>query len=128
MPFRSTPLTLGKAPTNFTPTSATLAGHIDGIDAALSGSGGIATPTDINGRTLADADHNKIFRCTGTGTVTIPSTLSDGFTCLLINRSAGNVTIDGSGLTLDGDLILGDDHFATIAKDAATSALVRTTG
>lgn len=88
----------------------------------------ITTPIDINGRTLSDADHNKQFRCTGTSNVTIPSTLTNGFTCLLINRSGGSVTIAGSGLTPDGDLSLGDDHFATIAKDAATSALVRVTG
>lgn len=88
----------------------------------------ITTPIDINGRTLADADHNKQFRCTGTGTVTIPSSLTNGFICQLINRSAGSVTIAGSGLTPDGDLTLGDDHFATIAKDASTSALVRVTG
>lgn len=123
----SAPFILGKKPTNYTPTKPTLAGHLIGIDNALVDSG-IVAPTDINGRTLADADHNKQFRCTGTGTVTIPSTLSNGFICLLINRAGGAVTIAGSGLTPDGDLSLGDDHFATISKDSATGALVRTTG
>ena len=124
-----TPFSLGRTPTNFTPKQATLGSYIDAIDDALGERGaGLEAPTDINGRTLSDADHNKQFRCTGTGTVTIPSTLSNGFTCLLINRAGGSVTIAGSGLTPDGDLTLGDDHFATIVKDASTSALVRTTG
>ena len=88
----------------------------------------IASPISINGRTLADADNGKQFRCTGTGAVVIPSSLTNGFVCLIINRAGGAVSITGSGLTPDGDAAVGDDHFATISKDAATSALVRATG
>ena len=42
---------------------------------------------------------------------------------------AGSVTIAaGGGLTLTGDATVGDDHFATIVKDAATEAISRASG
>ena len=39
--------TLGKTPVNYTPSSATLRGHFDGIDAALTGGGGGGIPVTI---------------------------------------------------------------------------------
>ena len=41
----------------------------------------------------------------------------------------GSLTIAaGSGLTLDGDTTVGDDHFATVVKDSATEAISRASG
>lgn len=88
----------------------------------------IAAPTDINGRTLIDADDDKQFRCTGTGTVTIDGALATGVTVLLINRAGGAVLIAGSGVTITGDASFADGHFATIVKDTASTAVVRATG
>ena len=54
--------------------------------------------------TLADTDNNKIVRCTASSavTVTVPSTLAAGFSCMIIQAGTGQVTITaGSGTTLN---------------------------
>lgn len=54
--------------------------------------------------TLADADNNKIIRCTAATavTITVPSTLAAGFSCMVIQAGAGQVTFAaGSGATLN---------------------------
>lgn len=54
--------------------------------------------------TLADADNNKIIRCTAATavTITVPSTLAAGFSCMLIQAGAGQVTFAaGSSATLN---------------------------
>lgn len=54
--------------------------------------------------TLADTDNNRIVRCTAATavTVTVPSTLAAGFSCMVIQAGAGQVTFTaGSGTTLN---------------------------
>ena len=54
--------------------------------------------------TLADTDNNKIVRCTAATavTITVPSTLTAGFSCMVIQAGAGQVTfVAGSGATLN---------------------------
>ena len=54
--------------------------------------------------TLADTDNNKIVRCTASSavTVTVPSTLAAGFSCMVIQAGTGQVTFAaGSGATLN---------------------------
>lgn len=54
--------------------------------------------------TLADTENNKIVRCTAATavTVTVPSTLAAGFSCMVIQAGAGQVTFTaGSGTTLN---------------------------
>ena len=54
--------------------------------------------------TLADADNNKVIRCTAATavTITVPSTLVAGFSCMVIQAGAGQVTFAaGSGATLN---------------------------
>ena len=54
--------------------------------------------------TLADTDNNKVVRCTASSavTVTVPSTLAAGFSCMVIQAGAGQVTfVAGSGATLN---------------------------
>ncbi len=80
-------------------------------------------------RNFADSDNGKILRCTSSVTLTMPTTVTTGVACMVLNRSGGNVTIAaGSGLALDGDATVGDDQFATVVKDAATEAIARASG
>ena len=54
-------------------------------------------------RTLSDSDNGKIIVCTNSSTitVTIPSTLTAGFSCKLVQGGAGIVgAVEGSGTTL----------------------------
>lgn len=54
--------------------------------------------------TIADTDNNKIVRCTSSTavTITVPSTLASGFSCMVIQAGAGQVTFTaGSGTTLN---------------------------
>ena len=54
--------------------------------------------------TLTDTDNNKIVRCTASSavTITVPSTLAAGFSCMVIQAGAGQITFTaGSGATLN---------------------------
>jgi len=54
--------------------------------------------------TLADTDNNKVVRCTAATavTVTVPSTLAAGFSCMVIQAGTGQVTfVAGSSATLN---------------------------
>ena len=54
--------------------------------------------------TLADTDNNTVVRCTSATavTLTIPSTLAAGFSCMVIQAAAGEITIAaGAGTTLN---------------------------
>jgi hypothetical protein len=54
--------------------------------------------------TLADTDNNRVIRCTASSavTLTVPSTLAAGFSCMVIQSGAGRVTFQaGSGATLN---------------------------
>jgi hypothetical protein len=54
--------------------------------------------------TLSDADNNRVVRCTASSavTVTVPSTLAAGFSCMVIQAGTGQVTfVAGSGATLN---------------------------
>ena len=54
--------------------------------------------------TLADTDNNKVVRCTAATavTITVPSTLAAGFSCMIIQAGAGQITfVQGSGATLN---------------------------
>lgn len=54
--------------------------------------------------TLADSDNNRVVRCTSSSavTITVPSTLAAGFSCMVIQAGAGRVTfVAGSGTTLN---------------------------
>jgi hypothetical protein len=53
--------------------------------------------------TLASADNNKVFLITSASavTITVPSTLTVGFSCQVIQGGAGTLTFAGSGVTLN---------------------------
>jgi hypothetical protein len=54
--------------------------------------------------TLADTDNNRVVRCTASSavTVTVPSTLAAGFSCMIIQAGTGQVTFaQGSGATIN---------------------------
>jgi hypothetical protein len=54
--------------------------------------------------TLSDSDNNTVVRCTAATaiTLTIPSTLAAGFSCMVIQAGAGQVTVTaGAGTTLN---------------------------
>jgi hypothetical protein len=60
--------------------------------------------------TLADTDNNRVVRCTASSavTVTVPSTLAAGFSCMIIQAGTGRVTfVAGSGATINsfGNLV-----------------------
>jgi hypothetical protein len=67
--------------------------------------------------TLADADNNTVVRCTAATaiTLTIPSTLAAGFSCMVIQSGAGQITIAaGAGATLNS--------FGSLVKTAGLHA------
>lgn len=51
---------------------------------------------------MADTDRGKVVTLdnSSTITVTIPSSLSDGFNCLIVQKGLGKITFSGSGVTL----------------------------
>ena len=54
--------------------------------------------------TLADTDNNRVVRCTASPavTITVPSTLAAGFSCMIIQAGTGRVTFQaGSGATIN---------------------------
>ena len=55
-------------------------------------------------RTLSDSDNGKVIVCTNTGqiTITVPSGLTAGFGCTVIQDNTGQVTVLGSGATVNG--------------------------
>ena len=52
--------------------------------------------------TLQQSDNGKVINCANTGalTITIPSGLTAGFNCMIVQMAAGSVTIAGSGVTI----------------------------
>jgi hypothetical protein len=67
--------------------------------------------------TLADADNNTVVRCTAATavTLTVPSTLAAGFSCMVIQAGDGQVTITaGAGTTLNS--------FGSLVKTAGLHA------
>jgi hypothetical protein len=67
--------------------------------------------------TLADSDNNTVVRCTAATavTLTVPSTLAAGFSCMVIQAGAGQVTITaGAGTTLNS--------FGSLVKTAGLHA------
>jgi hypothetical protein len=57
--------------------------------------------------TLADTDNNKVIRCTASSavTITVPSTLAAGFSCMVIQAGTGQVTFAGTGINSFGNLL-----------------------
>ena len=55
-------------------------------------------------RTLSDSDNGKVIVCSNSGqiTVTIPSGLTSGFGCTIVQNGTGVVSIEGSGATVYG--------------------------
>jgi hypothetical protein len=54
--------------------------------------------------TLANTDNNRVIRCTSSSavTITVPSTLAAGFSCMVIQSGTGRVTFQaGSGATIN---------------------------
>ena len=54
--------------------------------------------------TLANTDNNRVVRCTASSavTITVPSTLATGFSCMVIQAGTGQVTFaQGSGATIN---------------------------
>lgn len=54
--------------------------------------------------TLADTDNNRVVRCTASSavTITVPSTLAAGFSCMVIQAGTGRVTFQAdSGATIN---------------------------
>ena len=84
---------------------------IQGVQGAVGATGPAGPEPSLNvldnastAITLAGTDNNKIVRCTASSavTVTVPSTLASGFSCMVIQAGAGQVTfVEGSGATLN---------------------------
>jgi parallel beta-helix repeat protein len=57
--------------------------------------------------TLADSDNNRVIRCTASSavTITVPSTLAAGFSCMVIQAGTGQVTFAGTGINSFGNLL-----------------------
>ena len=55
-------------------------------------------------RTLSDSDNGKVIVCTNAGqiTVTIPSGLTSGFNCVIVQDGSGRITVSGSGAAVNG--------------------------
>ena len=55
-------------------------------------------------RTLSDSDNGKVITCTNSGFVyiTVPSSLTSGFSCTIVQEGQGKVTIQGSGASVYG--------------------------
>lgn len=55
-------------------------------------------------RTLSNSDNGKVIVCSNSGqtTVTIPSGLTTGFSCTVVQSGTGSVTVLGSGATING--------------------------
>lgn len=62
-----------------------------------------AAMMDISSSTTLTASHNgKRIKATGSITITVPSTLSAGFECEIVNYGTGTITIGRSSTTLNG--------------------------
>ena len=73
-------------------------------------------------RTLSDSDSNKVINCTNSAqvTITVPSGLSSGFNCTLVQSGAGTVVVEaGSGATVFGRVEGGSGNTATKGQYAA---------
>ena len=55
-------------------------------------------------RTLSDSDNGKVITCTNSGFIyiTVPSSLTSGFSCTVVQEGQGKVTIQGSGASVYG--------------------------
>ena len=72
-------------------------------DSKITATQATAKQVDISSNTTLTASHNGCrLRVTGTRTITVPSTLSAGFECEILNYGTGTVTIAVSGSTLNG--------------------------
>jgi hypothetical protein len=77
-----------------------------GVSFAPSGSelrATVATPVTAvsTNRTLSDADHARILRCSGNPAITLPTGLMTDFTCTILNDGVGAVVISaGAGATV----------------------------
>jgi hypothetical protein len=72
--------------------------------------------------TLSDSDNNTVVRCTASSavTITVPSTLSSGFNCMVIQAGTGTVTFAaGSGATINSFAGL----LATAGRHASASLI-----
>jgi hypothetical protein len=76
------------------------------------------------GFTLAAADNNKVFLITSASaiTVTVPSSLTIGFSCQIIQGGTGAITIAGSGVTLNSS-----NGFVTRATNSVIGLVMNST-
>lgn len=89
-----------------------------------------AAMVDISSSTTLTADHNgKRIKATGSITITVPSTLSAGFECEIVNYGTGTITIGRSSTTLNGassNMSLSNKYdVAVLAALTATDWLVK---
>ena len=83
--------------------------------------------------TLADADNNTVIRCTSSSavTITIPSTLAAGFSCMVIQAGTGQITLAaGVGSTLNsfGSLVKTAGQHAPASIIRVASAIYNLSG
>ncbi len=82
--------------------NTTISGNLTGGNAATSKLSGFVSnvSTETAGRTIATADNGMILRYTGTtaATFTLPSagTLPEGFNCMVLQASTGQITFGGT--------------------------------
>ena len=71
-------------------------------DAGIALSSGSINPQTGTTYTLLAADNGKIVTCSNAAaiTVTVPSGLGAGFSCSIVQRGAGQVSLSASGTTL----------------------------
>jgi hypothetical protein len=92
-------LNLGKVTGATGPTGPTGSTGATGPEPSLTIADNAATSI-----TLADTDNNRVIRCTASSavTVTVPSTLAAGFSCMIIQAGTGRVTFQqDSGATIN---------------------------
>ena len=111
---------LGSAPSTFNPAAVAITGGtISGVSVVASSlslnSSGINTQTGTT-YTLVAGDNGKIVTLNNAAaiTLTVPASLAVGFSCMLIQLGAGQVTVAASGTTLNsnGALVRLNGQFA----------------
>ena len=83
--------------------------------------------------TLADTDNNRVIRCTASSavTLTVPSTLAAGFSCMVIQAGTGRVTFQaGSGATINsfGNLLAAAGQHAPASLMRVASGVYNLSG
>ncbi len=102
--------------------SINTAGSVTGANTASSSISGFSSKfNNQTGTTytLSSNDNGKIITFSQTCTITIPNSLFEGFNCMIIQKGTGQVTISGSGITINNR-----NGYTKTAGQYATASIV----